>query len=99
MTNGKTGRFHVTEFPSALGGQFAIPGEYPREWKIEFEYACGNHTSLGCKRISCQQGTIPDIQIRHVARRVPRGRDSLQRADTIAVVEAVVRARFHPWET
>ena len=98
MTDGKTGWFHVMEFPSALGGQFAIPGEHPREWKIEFKYAGGNHASLGCKRIACQQGTIPDIQIRHVARRVSGGGDSLQRADTVAIVEATVRARFHAWE-
>jgi len=99
MTNGKTRRFHVTEFPSALGGQFAIPGEDPWKWKIEFEGAGGNHPSLGCKRIAGQQGTIPDIQVRHVARRVSGGGDSLQRADTIAIVEATFRARFHTWET
>jgi hypothetical protein len=99
MTNGKTGRFHVKEFPSTFGSQFTIPREYSGKWEIEFEYSCGDHPSLGCKRISGQQRTIPDIHVRHVARRVSRRGDSLQGADTIAIVEAMVRVRFHAWET
>jgi hypothetical protein len=99
VADGETRGLEVEEFPSTLGGALPIPGEECRKREKKFENAGSDNSRLRCEGIARDQRAIPDVQKRHVPRRVTGGGNSLKRANAIAIQEQARRARFRAGKT
>jgi hypothetical protein len=99
VSNGEVRGLQIAKSPSAFCRALAIPRENRRKREKQFEHAGRDDTQLRRECVSSNERTIPDIEKGQVPRRVTGRKDSLKRANAVAVHEKACGTRFRAGET